>query len=51
MTPIDGWIHEGNLEIARSQFPNPRLRGLSAARFNAIIVKEADARRRWRHLR
>lgn len=51
VTPIKDWIHEGNLETARRQIPNPRMRGFSAAQFNAIIAREADARRLWRHLR
>jgi hypothetical protein len=51
VTPIAGWINKTNLETARSQIPNPRLRTFSAAQFNAIIAKEADARRLWRQLR
>jgi hypothetical protein len=51
VTPIDGWIHEGNLETARRQIPNPRMRGFSEAEFNAAVVRAADARRRWKRLR
>jgi hypothetical protein len=45
------WIHAANFETARRQIPNPRMRGLSAAQFDAIVAREADARRLWRHLR
>lgn len=48
---IPGWIHAGNLEHARAQSPNPRFRQASVEEFNSGIARDAEIRRRWRHLR
>jgi len=51
VTPIPDWIHEGNLETARSQMPNPSFRDASIDAFNSGMARDADIPRRWGHLR
>ncbi len=51
VTTIPGWVHEGNLESARAQSPNPRFRQASVEEFNEGIARDAEIHRRWGHLR
>jgi hypothetical protein len=51
VTPIPGWVHEGNLQHAQQQSPNPRFREATAERFNQGIAWDAEIHRRWGHLR
>jgi len=51
VTPIAGWVDEDNLERARAQSPNPAFRNASIERFNEAIARDAEIRRRWKHLR
>jgi len=51
VTPIAGWVDEDNLERARAQSPNPAFRDASIERFNKAIARDAEIRRRWKHLR
>lgn len=50
VTAIEGWIHDGNLEHARQQSPNPRFRTASAEDFNGSIAHDAEMERRFKHL-
>ncbi|MFH1501655.1 MAG: hypothetical protein ABIG03_01280 [Candidatus Eisenbacteria bacterium] len=51
VTPIRGWVNEGNLERARAQSPNPDFRQASIEEFNNGIARDAEIERRWGHLR
>ena len=51
VTAIPGWVHEGNLERARAQNPNPSFREASIVEFNEGIARDADIHRRWGHMR
>lgn len=51
VTAIPGWVHEGNLERARAQSPNPSLREASIEEFNEGIARDAEIHRRWGHMR
>jgi hypothetical protein len=51
VTPISNWVNEGNIELARTQSPNPKFRDASVQEFNRIIAKDAEIHRRWDHLR
>ncbi len=43
VTPIPGFVNEGNIEEARRQSPNPGFRDASIERINRAIEKEAGA--------
>lgn len=45
VTPIQDFINATNLERARQQSPNPRLRAATADRFNRGIAQDADVLR------
>jgi len=47
VTPIKNFINEHNLEEARLQSPNPRLRKINADDFNKGIAEDADILRRF----
>jgi hypothetical protein len=51
VTPIPDWVHEGNLEHARAQSPNPSFREASVEEFNEVIAGDSEIHRRWGHLR
>ncbi len=41
VTPIDQWIHPGNLNLAQAQSPNPKFRDTDCEGFNAAIARDA----------
>lgn len=51
VTPIEGWIHDGNVGAARKQTSNLKMRDSSVQEFNAMIAHSANVSRRWRGLR
>lgn len=48
VTPIPDFINAMNVEHARAQSPNPRLRDFTIERFNAAIAADADVKKRVR---
>ncbi len=51
VTPVEGWVNERNLYLAQRGSPSPRWRDRGADEFNAMIARDADVARKWRHLR
>ncbi len=51
VTPIPDFINEGNIEQARAQSPNVRLRSASIEVFNAGIAEDANVKKRLAALR
>ncbi len=51
VTPIPDFVNEKNIEQARAQIPNPRLRTASIATFNRAIASDADMKKRFQIIR
>jgi hypothetical protein len=51
VTPIPDFVNEKNLEQARAQSPNPRLRQAPMEMFNRGVADDADIPRRFKSLR
>ncbi|MFH1841703.1 MAG: ChaN family lipoprotein [bacterium] len=51
MTYLTDWIHDGNLEYARQQVLNPRMRDYGLERFNSALARDADLIHKYGHLR
>lgn len=51
VTPIPVWIHEGNLDQARAQHPNPDFRDATAWAIHLAIARDAEIPRQWGYLR
>ncbi len=47
VTPIKNFVNAGNLEEARAQVPNPRMRNSTAEEFNQAIAADADIPKRF----